>query len=155
MTCMISCSISVIFIIGMIYMTFAIDKKALSQDFMNSLDGEQREHYKKLVNERRNIYYTGYGIGLILSILIILLRRMNKVRMSLLAMLCLTGAISFLTSYFYYILAPKSPLMVVHLERKDQREQWQKVYKNMQGTYHAGLVIGILAVLFMTNAFYR
>jgi hypothetical protein len=155
MVCVTSCMISVVFIIGMIYMTFAIDKSALSEDFMKTLDEEQRMKYRQLVTERRNIYYTGYGIGLVISGLTIWFRRMNKVRMSLLMMLCLTGAISFLTSYFYYILAPKSPLMVVGLERKDQREQWEKVYKTMQGTYHGGLVIGILAVLFLTNAFYR
>jgi uncharacterized membrane protein len=147
--------ISVVFIVAMLYMTFAIDKSALLRDFMATLNADQKMHYREIVNERRNIYYTGYGIGLVLSAIVIMMRRMNKIKMSWIAMLCLTGAISFLTSYFYYILAPKkASLMVVGLERRDQREQWEKVYRNMQGAYHGGLVIGILAVLFLTNAFY-
>lgn len=65
-------------------------------------------------------------------------------------MLCLTGSITFLTVYFYYILSPKQDLMVVYLNDRSQRYEWQKIYKKMQFNYHVGLLLGIIAALLLT-----
>jgi hypothetical protein len=42
--------------------------------------------------------------------------------------------------------------MILELDDKNQREEWIKVYKKMQRTYHMGLLLGLVAVVGFTNA---
>lgn len=144
------CSVAIVFFIGMIYMSFAIDKCALTRNFMNSLSESQIERYKLIVSERRNIYLSGYLLGLALSAIVIvgMAETLNKMQM-----ICLTGSITFLTSYFYYILSPKQDLMVLYLDNRSQRYEWQKIYKKMQFNYHVGLLLGIIAAVLITISF--
>ena len=154
--CNLGCGIALVFIIGMIYMTLAIDKSAVADAFKNTLSEEQREIYKNITNERLSIYYTGYGIGLLISMVLIAYNysgmggrsKLNKV-----GMVCLTGGVTFLTSYFYYILSPKSDSMVLHLKGDEQKREWLNVYRTMQFYYHGGLVLGIVGVMVLSTAF--
>jgi len=141
------CGIAIVFFVGMIYMTFAIDKCAITKNFVNSLTDAQADKYKSIVAERRNIYLSGYLFGLALSAIIIvgMMKSITKFQM-----LCLTGSITFITVYFYYILSPKQDLMVVYLSDRSQRYEWQKIYKKMQFNYHVGLLLGIIAALLLT-----
>jgi hypothetical protein len=141
------CSIAIVFFIGMIYMSFSIDKCALTKNFMKSLSEPQLERYKLIVSERRNIYLSGYLLGLSLSAIVIvgMMNTLNKMQM-----VCLTGSITFLTAYFYYILSPKQDLMVLYLNDRYQRYEWQKIYKKMQFNYHVGLLLGIIAAVLIT-----
>ena len=151
--CTLSCAISTIFIIGMIYMTFSVDKSKISNDFTSTLDNALQQKYKSLINERLQIYYGGYILGFILSACVILMNMYNKKKMSPLTMMCLTGSITFLTTYFYYILSPKSDYIVKYLYKKEQREGWLNVYRTMQFNYHGGLALGLLAVIGYSYAF--
>jgi len=128
-------------------MSFAIDKCALTRNFMKSLSEPQLERYKLIISERRNIYLSGYLLGLSLSAIVIvgMMDSLNKMQM-----ICLTGSITFLTSYFYYILSPKQDLMVLYLDNRSQRYEWQKIYKKMQFNYHVGLLLGIIASILIT-----
>ena len=63
-----------------------------------------------------------------------------------LTMLCSVIAITFVVSYFYYILHPKSDWMVKHLQTKTQREAWLTVYRHMQVLCHMGFGLGLVAV---------
>jgi hypothetical protein len=116
---------------------------------MKSLSEPQLEKYKLIIAERRNIYLSGYLLGLSLSAIVIvgLMDSLNKVKM-----VCLTGSITFLTSYFYYILSPKQDLMVLYLDNRYQRYEWQKIYKKMQFNYHIGLLLGIISSVLITMA---
>ena len=67
-------------------------------------------------------------------------------------MLCTIVAITFVVSYFYYILHPKSDWMVKHLHSKDQRDAWLQVYRHMQVQCHVGFVLGIIAVFIYGTA---
>lgn len=73
--------------------------------------------------------------------------------MSKMSILCVTGTITFLTTYFYYILIPKSNYMVLHLTTKEQTQQWLSIYKTIQWNYHMGLRLGIIAVLVFSKSF--
>ena len=42
--------------------------------------------------------------------------------------------------------------MIVHLDREDQRVEWQKIYRSMQLNYHVGLVLGIIAAGFFSGS---
>ena len=141
MVCRISCSISAIFVIGMIYMTNAMTNTDQLNKYKDQLPEKLQTIYKSIVEERRTIYYTGYMIGFLLSaLLIIYTTQIQKSRMGTTTMVCTTLAISFLTSYFYYILSPKTSYMLEHIKTEEQTRAWLEMYKGMQYHYHLGLV---------------
>jgi hypothetical protein len=141
------CTIAIVFFIGMIYMSFAVDKCAITKRFMENLNEMQEQRYRYIISERRNIYLSGYILGLAMSAIVIvgMMNCINKFQM-----LCLTGSITFLTAYFYYMLSPKQDLMVVYLDNRMQRMEWQKIYKKMQFNYHVGLLLGVIAAILFT-----
>ena len=147
MVCLLNCSIAIIFIIAMIWMSIAIDEHEIVNEFKAKLTDEQNMMYSKNISQRRQIYFGGYLIGLVLSIgYILLFQPQFKTTLEL---VCLVGSISFLTSYFFYILYPKHKLIVLYLDSKEQRDAWVKVYRTMQFHYHLGLVLGIIGVVFL------
>lgn len=149
MVCTTSCSIAAIFLIGMIYQSFSVDKSDMYSRFMATLSVSEKEKYERIVSERRKIYLSGYVIGLILSFLYIqMFYSKEKGGYSL---LCIVAAITFLTSYFYYILHPKRQLMIVKLSKENQRREWVNIYKKMQYHYHMGIVLGMIAVIFLAK----
>ena len=152
MVCTVTCSISSIFLIGMFYMTYAIDKCSVTRNFVDSLSTEQRDQYYRIVNKRRTIYLTGFMIGALLSVYVVSTMYQKNPNTSKLSAVCMAGTVTFITAYFCYILWPKPPLMVLELNEKKQREEWVKVYKKMQQTYHIGLLLGLISVVGFTNA---
>ena len=54
--------------------------------------------------------------------------------------------IFYLTTYFSYILHPKTDYMVLHLDSEVQKLEWVKVYKYMQFYYHLSFVLGFIGV---------
>ena len=67
--------------------------------------------------------------------------------------ICIVGAITFTTNYFYYMLAPKSDWMILHIEGDTQKKAWLHIYKKMQHSYHLGAVLGLVGALFIGNVF--
>ena len=155
MICGISCSIAAIFLIAMLYMTVGprLTSPNFMQKYMSTLTKGQMKIYKEIVNERSTIHLQGYALGLILSAVVIYYNRVvskNK-KLSQIPLICTVGAITFLTNYFYYILSPKSNWMILHLTSQVQKAEWLNVYRTMQWNYHAGFVLGIVAVMFFAN----
>ena len=149
MVCTTSCSIAAIFLIGMIYQSFSVDKSDMYSRFMATLSVSEKEKYERIVSERRKIYLSGYVIGLILSFLYI--QMFSSKEKGGYSLLCIVAAITFLTSYFFYILYPKRQLMIVKLSKENQRREWVNIYKKMQYHYHTGIVLGIIAVVFLAK----
>ena len=155
MPCSISCSLAAIFIICMIYFSNATYKSQVAETYQKQLPPNLQQLYKQIVNERLHIYYYGYILGLILTIIIIIYN-MNanpKQKMNLSTIVCLTIAVSFITSYFYYILSPKTTWMLEHIQDHQQTVAWLQMYRNMQIYYHTRLVLGIIGIAFITIAF--
>ena len=156
MICAISCSISIVFIIAMIYMNIMAYKNKTVQNYKNQLPPDYQAKYEDIVKERTSIYYQGYGIGFILSLFIILYNYyIKKDKLSLSNILCIVLATSFITNYFYYVLYPKSSWMLDTDINKDpnQVKAWLDMYKHMQMYYHTGLLLGIIAILILAFAF--
>jgi hypothetical protein len=156
MICAISCSISIVFIIAMIYMNIMAYKNKTVQNYKKQLPSDYQTKYEAIVKERTSIYYQGYGIGFILSLFIILYNYyIKKDKLSLSNILCIVLATSFITNYFYYILYPKSSWMLDTDINKDpnQVKAWLDMYKHMQMYYHTGLLLGIIAILILAFAF--
>ena len=154
MVCSISCSISVIFIIGMIYFYNATQKSSIVQHYKEKLPSDLRNRYEKITNERMRISYSGYILGFILSLFIIYYNlKLKGKRFGYISIVCIVVASCFITNYFYYILSPKSDWMLDHMTNQEQVRLWLQLYRQMQVYYHSGLVLGIIAVGIMAFAF--
>jgi len=152
--CGISCSISAVFLIGMIYMNYSVAKSQIIVKYKSQLPEKLQKIYEEITNERTTIYYQGYALGFILSLFIIIANVYSGHKMlSTMSMVCLVLATSFITNYFYYILSPKKNWMLNYIETPDQTKLWLQMYRGMQVYYHTGLVLGIIAVSIFAHAF--
>ena len=152
--CTISCAISAVFIIGMIYMNYSVAESQITIKYRSQLPENLQKIYQQITNERTTIYYQGYVLGFIFSLFIILGNVYSNHKMlSTTAMVCVVLAISFITNYFYYILSPKKNWMLNYITTPDQTKAWLQMYRGMQTYYHTGLVLGIIAVGIFAHAF--
>ena len=152
--CTISCSISAVFIIGMMYMNYSITQSQIILQYKSQLPEKLQKIYEQITTERTTIYYQGYVLGFILSLFIIFGNVYSDHKLlSTTSMVCLVLAISFITNYFYYILSPKKKWMLNYIETPDQTKLWLQMYRGMQVYYHTGLVLGIIAVGIFALAF--
>ena len=149
--CLINCSIGIVLLMANIFCMFSVDKYSIKQKFFDSLDARLKAKYIKIIEERRRIYYRGFVMGILLSIISVgsLYSQNNKISNKII--ICTTLGITFLSNYFYYILSPKSDWMVLHLNSKYQREEWLKIYRTMSVRFHLGFLLGLLAVSFLSN----
>ena len=148
MPCCTSCIISCIFLIGMIYFYNATDKSEIVKQYKDTLPLDLQQRYETITAERRRISYQGYGLGLLLSFIILY----NRGKMNSISLVCTVMATCFVTNYFYYMLSPKSDWMLNHVN-KDQVHAWLVMYRAMSFNYHLGIVFGIIAVGIFAFAF--
>jgi uncharacterized protein YacL len=140
-----NCNIAVIFICGLIYTTFMIDKCTISKSFINTLSEEQAILYKKIMHERNMIYFGGVVFGLVISYLYMKIVPTQTTKINT---VCTVISITFLSAYFFYIFYPKKDSIILELDNRTQREEWHAIYKKMQYHYHIGLAIGVIFILF-------
>lgn len=153
MICGTSCFVAIVLLITNIYMIFSCKNTTLKSEFINVLSEEQKKTYIDIIEERKNIYYTGFGLGILLSLLFIFILNLKKIKLNKVSNVCIVGLITFLTNYLYYILIPKKDYMLLHLTDKEQIKRWLDIYKYMQFNYHVGFVIGIMSVCVFSYSF--
>jgi uncharacterized protein YacL len=147
MACTISCMISAVFIIGMIYFYNMTDKSIIVNHYKEKLPNDLQKRYEKIAKERMKIGYYGYVIGFVISLFIIFYNlKIKGVQMNTFSLVCTVMATCFLTNYFYYILSPKSDWMLNHMNSQEQVKAWLQMYREMSYNYHAGLALGIIGV---------
>ena len=149
MACTISCMISAVFVIGMIYFYHITDKNAIVKQYKDFLSPQLQKLYGKISQERRSISYYGYGLGLLLSLCLIF----YYIQMNASALVCMATATTFLVHYFYYMLSPKTDWMLNHMKKQEEVNAWLQMYKAMQYNYHMGMALGIIAVAIFAAAF--
>ena len=149
MLCGTTCIIAMVFFIANFYTILSCsNNKKDKQDFLDVLNDEQKITYEKIINQRKNIYYSGYGLGILLSLIgIFFIKKFMKLKFNNISLICFVGAVTFVTNYLFYILYPKADYMLLHLNDKKQIEEWLKIYKKMQFKFHFGFVLGIIAVM--------
>jgi len=154
MACSISCIIATVFLIGMIYFYNITNNSKVISKYKAQLPIDLQKMYEKISKERMHISLYGYGLGLILSLLIIFYNlKLKKNKLNTIPLVCIVMATCFLTNYFYYILSPKSDWMLNHIKSEEQIKAWLIMYREMQVNYHIGLVLGIVAVGIFAFAF--
>ncbi|NDA89602.1 MAG: hypothetical protein EBY20_01645 [Alphaproteobacteria bacterium] len=137
-------------------MNNATQKSQTIQVYQEQLPTNLKNIYEKLTSERLRIYYYGYILGFILSLIVIFYNyQISKPshKMTTFTVTCTVITISFITNYFYYMLSPKSDYMLNHINSPDQTKAWLTMYRNMQYYFHMGLVLGLVAVAFLAIAF--
>lgn len=153
MICGSTCGIALMFLVANVYVTLSGDTKLkIKENYYKTLSQNEILRYENIVNERRNIYFQGYALGLIISFILLALNYNNKNGLSNNSMICVVGAVTLTVNYFYYMLTPKSDYMVLHLNERKQREEWQKINRYMQVKYHVGLVLGIVAAMLFAKS---
>ena len=156
MACAISCIISAIFVIGMIYFYNMTDKSKIVKHYKSFLSSDLQKRYDKISKERATISYQGYILGVILSLGIIFYNlkiKHSTRRENTTSLVCTVIATAFVTNYFYYMLSPKSDWMLNHMSNQEEVKAWLQMYREMSFNYHAGLALGIIAVGIMAFAF--
>ena len=154
MACAISCMISAIFIIGMIYFYNMTGKSKIVKHYKSSLSSDLQNRYDKISKERMMISYQGYALGVILSLGIIFYNlKIKRTKLNNTSLVCTVIATAFITNYFYYMLSPKSDWMLNHMSNQEEVKSWLLMYREMQFNYHSGLVLGIIAVGIFAFAF--
>ncbi len=116
-----------------------IEKNRLMDIFPTELDNI----YIKISNERRNIYFQGLILGIIISYFILKLLNIKNLYHKVTFFLAITLSVSVL----YYFLIPKSDYMLNHLTTQEQNKAWLEVYKNMQYKYVTGFLLGSLSAI--------
>lgn len=153
--CRTSCFIAIIFLIANLYTMFICMNSKEKQNFFNTLEPQQKKIYTKIINERKTIYYAGFAIGIVISIILLNLDikflKLNKSNRE--KNICFVVATTFIINYLFYIIYPKSSYMILHLNDKQQIKEWLNVYRSMQLNYHMGFVFGIIAVGFFANSY--
>jgi uncharacterized membrane protein YgcG len=152
--CTVTCLISLVIVVAMIFMTIMISNDASVKSYRDNLPEELQNKYDNVVSERRQIYFTGYLIGFVVAIFLIIINvRVLKKKMPVLAMVCMAVVVSTVVNLFYYMLYPKSHYMVTLLKTDKQREEWLRVYKSMQYYYYSSFAMGVIAVGVFAYAF--
>ena len=154
MACSISCIISAIFVIGMIYFYNMTNKSEIVKHYKKQLPSDLQKRYDKIAKERMYISFYGYGLGLIISLFIIFYNiKLKGSKMNTFSLVCTVMASCFLTNYFYYILSPKSDWMLNHMQNQQEVKAWLLMYREMSYNYHMGIALGIVAVGILAFAF--
>jgi len=156
MPCSFTCLLATVFIISMIVFENAVQSNNVVQQYRAQLPSKLQILYDKIAAERSRIYYYGYILGFILSLVVIINNYyggLNRYKLTNSSLVCLVVVISFTVNYFYYILSPKTDWMLNHIHSPEQTKAWLTMYREMQKYYHIGLVFGIVAVGLFAFAF--
>jgi hypothetical protein len=151
MVCLTSCMISAVFVIGMVYFYTMTGKSQVVQQYRSTLSPDLLKRYDNIARERMTISCEGYGLGFLLSLLIIYYH--SKAKMNTTALVCTVIAVASVTNYFYYMLHKKSDWMLYHVHEKRDVENWLAMYRTMSYHYHSGFALGIVAVALFAFAF--
>ena len=142
--CQLACLIAVGMFSGQLYVMLNSNKKVLFERFDSLLDKEQKGIYKKIINQRMNLYIQGMVLGLVLGFVYLCMVPSKTMGRS-----CLFTIIVLGTNYFYYMLMPKSNYMVPHLTTVEQRVAWLDIYKEMQSRCKIGFLLGLVSYLIL------
>jgi len=154
MSCNISCSLALVFLIGKVYLLLSpmLDKDY--EEFNKSLDKDKLETYKKIIEERSLLSIKGYILGITLSVIFLIInghfiKRKINININIKGLVCIVGGITSITHYLFYMIHPKSDYMILYLDKKEQRKEWLDIYRKMQLKFHIGFVCGIIAAMLM------
>ena len=140
----ISCAIAFILLLSSILMHFFIDKK---DDFLLTLNDDQKQKYKSIILERFRIYIFGMILGLLLGFSYIYIYSEDKFKV------CKFVAIVLVTKLTFYYFYPKSDFMLYHLTEREQVSAWTDLYRNYKNAWRNSLILAIISYILFSLSF--
>lgn len=137
--------LAIAFLSATIATTFYPGKKELKKNLMDYLNDEEIDIYQEIVEERRNIYLIGLGLGMMLSYLY--LKYFNRGQLDGMMSVSITGVVN----YFFYVLMPKSKYMIEYLDEPEENQAWLDIYRTMQMRWHGAFLLGLFAAYFIKD----
>ncbi len=139
--------------LGMLGATFATMSVSEEENnrFREHISPDLVKVYNDLVVERRNLYFQGLILGLVISFFIVksgIFRIANWYHRATIFL-----AITIPISVIYYFLMPKSDYMLNHLKSHEENKAWLHIYKTMRQRYVLGFVFASLAAIPISHAF--
>ena len=141
-----NCYTSGIIGIGMLGATFAtmVVQKDQKEKLKSVLSPELANIYENITKERRNLYFQGLLLGLLISYLCL---RILPQSINTFHRVSFVAAITVSISVIYYFLMPKSDYMLNHLKTHEENVAWLTIYQTMQKRYLVGFLIGSLSAI--------
>lgn len=140
----ISCAIAFVLLLSSILMHFFIDKK---DDFMLTLNVDQKTKYKDIIQERFKIYIFGMILGLVLGFLYVYIYNEDRFKV------CKFVSIVLVTKLTFYYFYPKSDFMLYHLTETEQVSAWTDVYRNYKNAWRNSLIIATISYILLSFSF--
>jgi hypothetical protein len=117
----------------------------VNNNLLQELLPKEKIVYQNIVSNRRNIYYSGLFLGIIIACIFLYLTKSTNYYYKLFSAIALT----FFINYFYYILYPKPVYMLEILDTNKENRAWLKIYRYMQIRYHLAFLFGLCFAFFM------
>lgn len=135
---------------GMLFCIFS-SKNIEQKQFKNTLNQQQLNIYKSIVDFRFNIWLQGMLLGFIVAVVVSynISESFNTFGNAL-----LFTAVLLTVNYLYYMLYPKPAWMLDYTKNRKQVKEWLDLYRFMKNRYHWGLLIGIAAFYLISYAFF-
>ena len=149
MNFLVSFVLTIAFLCATLATTFA--PKKINQDLLNQLTHREINIYQEITIMRRNIYFSGLVLGIIIALCFLFFTSDVHYATRLFGAI----AITFCVNYFYYILYPKPMYMLDILDTKQENKAWLKIYRAMQVRYHLSFVFGLCFAFFFYQLFIR
>ena len=140
----ISCAIAFVLLLSSILMHFFIDKK---DDFLLTLNVDQKKKYKDIIQERFKIYIFGMILGLVLGFLYVYIYNEDRFKV------CKFVSIVLVTKLTFYYFYPKSDFMLYHLTEKNQVSAWTDVYRNYKNAWRNSLILATISYILLSFSF--
>ena len=140
----ISCAIAFVLLLSSILMHFFIDKK---DDFLLTLNVDQKKKYKDIIQERFKIYIFGMILGLVLGFLYVYIYNEDRFKV------CKFVSIVLVTKLTFYYFYPKSDFMLYHLTETAQVSAWTDVYRNYKNAWRNSLIIATISYILLSFSF--
>lgn len=146
-----NCYVSGIIGIAMLAATFSTMSVSEEQDrvLRKLLTPEIADIYSDIAIERRNLYFQGLILGLLISYFALKVFQTTNSFHRVTFTLAITGPVSVL----YYFLMPKSDYMLNHLKTPEEVKAWLEVYKTMKQRYFLGFLFGMIAAIPIAYSF--
>ncbi len=140
MNCKLSCAIAGALLLGNVAVCMSADESIRHSGLLSTFSDHLRQLYQRSVAERRLLYYTGLGWGLVAAALVGYFRPTRKTPAANLG--CLAGAVTLGIAYLFYMLMPKRHSVRPHLKTRKQLAAWADANKLFMRNYTVGLALG-------------